>query len=163
VFLELPKYAAGHDPQTHVDKWAYFFREAGKLIAIPEALREPSILDALEGARTARFNRQEWDAYIAASMAIQNERGALAFARREGELTGETAANARAVLTVLRVRGIAVPETARADPGGEGFGAARALAGEGHGRRVGRRGDRRPELTSARVDERLPRTAGLPT
>ena len=27
VFLELPKYAAGHDPQTSVDKWAYFFRE----------------------------------------------------------------------------------------------------------------------------------------
>jgi hypothetical protein len=75
VFLELPKYTAGHDPQTHVDKWVYFFREAEKLLAIPEALREPPILDALEGARTARFNRQEWDAYIAASMAIQNERG----------------------------------------------------------------------------------------
>ena len=53
VFLELPKYAAGHDPQTHVDKWAYFFREAGNLMAIPEALRHPSLLDALEGARTA--------------------------------------------------------------------------------------------------------------
>jgi hypothetical protein len=50
-------------------------------------------------------------------MAIQNERGALSFARREGELEGElkgeTAANARAVLTVLRVRGIAVPDAAR--------------------------------------------------
>ena len=75
VFLELPKYAAGHDPRTHVDKWAYFFREAGNLMAIPEALQEPPLLDALEGARTARFNREEWDAYIAASMAIQNERG----------------------------------------------------------------------------------------
>jgi predicted transposase/invertase (TIGR01784 family) len=113
VFLELPKYAAGHDPETHVDKWAYFFREAGKLMAIPEALREPPILDALEGARTARFNRQEWDAYIAASMAIQNERGALALAERQGKLTGATEANARAVLTVLRVRGIAVPDAAR--------------------------------------------------
>ena len=117
VFLELPKYAAGHEPETHVDKWAYFFREAGKLMAIPEALREPPILDALEGARTARFNREEWDAYIAATMAIQNERGALALAERqgklEGKLEGEIAANARAVLTVLRVRGIAVPETAR--------------------------------------------------
>ena len=117
VFLELPKYAAGHDPQTHVDKWAYFFREAGKLMAIPEALREPPILDALEGARTARFNREEWDAYIAASMAIQNERGALSLARREardeGRTEGETAANARAVLTVLRIRSIAVPDAVR--------------------------------------------------
>ena len=105
--------AAGHDPQTHVDKWAYFFREAGKLIAIPEALREPSILDALEGARTARFNRQEWDAYIAANMAIQNERGALALASREGEIKGRAEEAARAVLTVLRVRGIAVPDDVR--------------------------------------------------
>src|SRR5580698_34061 len=121
VFLELPKYAGGHDPQSFVDKWAFFFREAGNLMAIPEALRHPPLLDALEGARTARFNREEWDAYIAAGMAIQNERGALALARREGaqegelkgKLEGETAASTRAVLTVLRVRGIAVPDAAR--------------------------------------------------
>ncbi len=106
VFLELPKYAAGHDPQTHVDKWAYFFREAGNLMAIPEALREPPLLDALEGARTARFNREEWDAYIAASMAIQNERGALSLARREGQ--------ARAILALLAARGISVSIAARA-------------------------------------------------
>ena len=94
VFLELPKYAAGHDPQSFVDKWAYFFREAGNLMAIPEALRHPPLLDALEGARTARFNREEWDAYIAAGMAIQNERGALSLARREGRAEGEIAASA---------------------------------------------------------------------
>src|SRR5580704_4225433 len=117
VFLELPKYSGGDDPQSFVDKWAYFFREAENLMAIPVALRHPQLLDALDGARTARFNRQEWDAYIAAGMAIQNERGALSLAQREGELKGElkgeTAANARAVLTVLRVRGIAVPDAAR--------------------------------------------------
>ena len=117
VFLELPKYTAGHDPQTHVDKWVYFFREAEKLLAIPEALRDPPLLDALEGARTARFNRQEWDAYIAASMAIQNERGALALASREGELKGRNEGRAeeaaRAVLTVLRVRGLIVPDVVR--------------------------------------------------
>jgi predicted transposase/invertase (TIGR01784 family) len=109
VFLELPKYASGHDPKTEVEKWAYFFREAGNLMAIPEALREPPILDALEGARTAHFNRQEWDAYIAAGTAIQNERGALTVARREGVNEGA----ATAVLTVLRVRGIAVPDATR--------------------------------------------------
>ncbi len=109
VFLELPKYAGGHDPQTFVDKWAYFFREAGNLTAIPEALQHPPLLDALEGARTARFNREEWDAYIAAGMAIQNERGALSLARKEGEV----AAQARAVLTVLQVRRIDVPDAAR--------------------------------------------------
>jgi len=81
VFLELPKCAGGSDPLPLVDKWAYFFREAGNLLAIPDALRHPPVLDALEGPRTARFSREEWDAYIAAGMAIQNERGALSLAR----------------------------------------------------------------------------------
>jgi hypothetical protein len=84
VFLELPKYEGGPDPHTLVDKCACFFREAGNLLAIPEALQHPPVLDALEGARTARFSREEWDAYIAAGMAIQNERGALSLARKEG-------------------------------------------------------------------------------
>ena len=117
VFLELPKYAAGHDPQTHVDKWAYFFREAGKLMAIPEALREPPILDALEGARTARFNREEWDAYIAASMAIQNERGALLLARKEGEEAGEIkgklVAKRETILRLCTRAGVALTEDDR--------------------------------------------------
>jgi predicted transposase/invertase (TIGR01784 family) len=110
VFLELPKYAGGHDPQSFVDKWAYFFREAGNLMAIPEALRHPSLLDALEGARTARFNREEWDAYIAAGMAIQNERGALSLASREGELKGELKARRDTLLRLLLRAGIALTD-----------------------------------------------------
>src|ERR1700678_2222874 len=114
VFLELPKYTAGHDPQTHVDKWAYFFREAGSLMAIPESLREPPILDALEGARTARFNREEWDQFIAAGMAIQNELGALSFARKEGEEAGEIkgklVARRETILRLCTRAGIALTE-----------------------------------------------------
>jgi predicted transposase/invertase (TIGR01784 family) len=106
VFLELPKYAAGDDPQTFVDKWAYFFREAGNLMAIPDALRHPPLLDALEGARTARFTREEWDAYIAARMAIQNERGALTLAERQGELK----ARRETLLRLLARAGIALTE-----------------------------------------------------
>lgn len=114
VFLELEKYEAGHDPQTFVDKWAYFFREAGNLMAIPEALRHPALLDALEGARTARFNREEWDAYIAASMAIQNERGALALARKEGRDEGEINARRNTLLRLLARAGIALTDDERA-------------------------------------------------
>ena len=110
VFLELPKYTGGDEPRSLVDKWAYFFREAGNLLAIPDALRHPPLLEALEAARTARFTREEWDAYIAAGMAIQNERGALSLARKEGH----SERGAGDVLTVLRVRGIVVPEAARA-------------------------------------------------
>lgn len=42
----------------------------------------------LEAARTAQFTTAEWDAYIAAGMAIQNERGALSLADRGGEERG---------------------------------------------------------------------------
>jgi predicted transposase/invertase (TIGR01784 family) len=55
VFMELPKYTGGNDPQTFVDKWAYFFREAENLLAIPEALRHPPLLDAL--GRVGRLHR----------------------------------------------------------------------------------------------------------
>ena len=88
VFLELPKYDATRPPQTLVDKWAYFFREAENLTAIPDTLAYPPMIEALEAARTARFTTAEWDAYIAAGMAIQNERGALSLARKEGQEEG---------------------------------------------------------------------------
>ena len=88
VFLELPKYDGAREPRTLVEKWAYFFREAESLTAIPDALAHPPLREALEAARTARFTISEWDAYIAAGMAIQNERGALSLAHQEGREQG---------------------------------------------------------------------------
>jgi len=58
---------------------------------IAVALAHPPVLEALEAARTARFTTAEWDAYIAAGMAIQNERGALSLAHREGREEGRIA------------------------------------------------------------------------
>ena len=89
VFLELPKYDDGaREPRTLVEKWAYFFREAENLTTIPEALSHPPVRQALEAARTASFTTAEWDAYIAAGMAIQNERGAVSLAHRQGAEEG---------------------------------------------------------------------------
>jgi predicted transposase/invertase (TIGR01784 family) len=88
VFLELPKYDAGRPPRTMVEKWAYFFREADNLTVVPEALAEHPFVDALEAARTAGFTAEEWDAYILAGIAIQNERGALAIAEKRGREQG---------------------------------------------------------------------------
>lgn len=84
VFLELPKYDASRPPRTMVEKWAYFFREADNLVVVPEVLAEHPFIDALEAARTAGFTAAEWDAYILAGIAIQNERGALAVAEKRG-------------------------------------------------------------------------------
>lgn len=84
VFLELPKYDTTRPPQTAIEKWAYFFREADKLHGAPEALARRPFIDALEAARLAAFTVAEWDAYILAGMAIQNKRGALAAAEKRG-------------------------------------------------------------------------------
>jgi predicted transposase/invertase (TIGR01784 family) len=84
VFLELPKYDVSRPPQTMVEKWAYFFREADNLVVVPEVLAEHPFIDALEAARTAAFTTSEWDAYILSGIAIQNERGALSVAEKRG-------------------------------------------------------------------------------
>src|SRR5436190_3606135 len=121
AFLELPKYSAGKDPETLIDKWAYFFREAKNLEVVPPALSEGPFLEALEIARKSTFTDAEWLEYERSKMAEQDERGRITFAHRQGEHKGEIRGRiegraeeaARAVLTVLRVRGIAVPDIAR--------------------------------------------------
>ena len=109
AFLELPKYSAGEDPETLIDKWAYFFLEAKNLEVVPPALSEGPFREALEIARRSTFTEAEWEEYERAKMAEQDERGAISLAHREGSV--ETRAGD--VLTVLRVRGIVVAEAAR--------------------------------------------------
>ncbi len=109
AFLELPKYSAGTDPETLIDKWAYFFREAKNLEVVPPALSEGPFREALEIARRSTFTEAEWEEYERAKMAEQDERGAISLAHREGR----TEEAAHAVLTVLRVRGIDVPDVVR--------------------------------------------------
>jgi hypothetical protein len=73
-----------------VEKWAYFFRETGNLKVVPEVLVEPPFRTALDIARLAAFTVDEWDGYINAGIAIQNERGALSFAEKRGRAEGRT-------------------------------------------------------------------------
>jgi hypothetical protein len=110
TFLELPKYAGGDNPQTMIDKWAYFFREAKNLNVVPPALEGGPFREALDIARLASFSAAEWEAYDRAKMAEQDARGALSVAHQEGETVGQ----AKAILKVLVTRGIAVPERLRA-------------------------------------------------
>jgi predicted transposase/invertase (TIGR01784 family) len=84
VFLELPKYRSGDDPQGTIDRWAYFFREAEKLEMVPPALAQPPYREALEVARMAGFSVSELDLYDRAKIAEQDARGALSLAERQG-------------------------------------------------------------------------------
>jgi len=83
VFLELPKYKAGDEPQSMIDKWAYFFRDAENLTMVPDALSEQPFRNALEAALAAGFTVEEWDEYIRSGMAIQDERGAITLAEKQ--------------------------------------------------------------------------------
>ena len=118
VFLELPKYAAGPSPETTVERWAYFFREAENLDLIPPALSDPPYREALEVARTATFSPLEWDAYDRAKIAEQDARGALSLAHRagkaEGHREGLTAGLRRGLLTLCAALGIDVSPEQRA-------------------------------------------------
>jgi predicted transposase/invertase (TIGR01784 family) len=102
VFLELPKYAAGEQPETLIDKWAYFFREAKNLEVVPPALSEEPFRGALETARTSTFSAEEWEAYDRAKMAEQDARGALAVAHQEGLVEGKR----DSLLQILKLRSI---------------------------------------------------------
>jgi predicted transposase/invertase (TIGR01784 family) len=122
TFLELPKYAAGDAPETLIDKWAYFFREAKNLHVVPPVLSEGPFRDALEIARMATFSAEEWEAYDRAKMAEQDARGALVVARREGLEEGRKSGLAEGLIegkrdTLLRVmarRGLELTEANRA-------------------------------------------------
>ncbi len=110
VFLELPKYGGGDDPQTLVDKWAYFFRETKNLDVVPPALSEGPFREALEMTRMAKFTPAEWEVYERAKMAEQDARGALEVAHEEGELK----ARRDTLLRLLGRAGIAITEDDRA-------------------------------------------------
>lgn len=114
TFLELPKYNAGINPKTLVEKWAYFFLEAKNIDVIPPALAEKPFLDAFDVARRARFTPYEWEAYDRMKMAEQDARGALIVARREGVEEGELKGKRDLLLKLLASQGITLSESQQA-------------------------------------------------
>jgi len=121
AFLELPKYKRGKSPETLVEKWAYFFREAENLEVIPAVLSEGAFREALEVARKSTFTNAECEEYDRAKMAEQDARGALTLAHEkghkegheQGHKEGEIKSAVQGVLAVLRARKIEVPATAQ--------------------------------------------------
>ena len=102
VFLELPKYASGDNPQGTIDRWAYFFREAENLTVVPPALSVPPYREALEVARMAGFSADELDLYDRAKIAEQDARGALSLAERQGREEGREEGRAEGLREAIR-------------------------------------------------------------
>jgi PD-(D/E)XK nuclease family transposase len=108
AFLELPKLSPDK-PDTGTAYWAWLFVNAPLLTAVPADLPPGPHRDALELANEATFSQAELDAYRKVMDEIQQAREYGEVKRAEGMV--EQAA--RNLLTVLRVRGIVVPDAAR--------------------------------------------------
>ena len=100
-------------PETGAPYWAWLFVHAPDLSEMPADLPQGPFREALELADKATFSQEELDAYQKVIDEIQQVRELAEAKWAEGKIEGETIANARAVLTVLRVRGITVPDAVR--------------------------------------------------
>ncbi|NEN96184.1 MAG: DUF4351 domain-containing protein [Moorea sp. SIO1F2] len=91
VFVELPKFTKQlEELESVIDKWIYFIKEAPNLEIIPDQLREiPQLEKALTIANQAGLNVSEVEKLRKQEMALEDARGALSFAKREGREEGE--------------------------------------------------------------------------
>ncbi|AOX03373.1 transposase [Moorena producens PAL-8-15-08-1] len=91
VFVELPKFTKQlEDLESVIDKWIYFIKEAPNLEIIPDKLREiPQLEKALTIANQAGLSVSEVEKLRKQEMALEDARGALSFAKREGREEGE--------------------------------------------------------------------------
>lgn len=89
-FIELPKFTlSAAEIETTIERWCYFIQNAGHLEVIPEKLNHDPFRKAFEIANRANMTKEEWEAYDATSVRMQDERGVAIAARKEGEQIGE--------------------------------------------------------------------------
>jgi predicted transposase/invertase (TIGR01784 family) len=127
VFLELPKYRAGDDPQGTIDRWAYFFREAENLEVAPPALSQAPYSEALEVARMAFFSAGELDLYDRAKIAEQDARGALTLAKQQSREEGREEELRESIRTFCQVSEIELGADREAALAGMGTAELKAL------------------------------------
>ena len=113
AFLELPKLSEQKPEIGGAAYWAWLFVHAPELKEMPADLPQGPYREALELANEAEFTQEERDAYQKVIDEIQQVRELAEAKWAEGNIEGRAEARAGDVLTVLRVRGIAVPDAAR--------------------------------------------------
>ncbi|NES85811.1 MAG: Rpn family recombination-promoting nuclease/putative transposase, partial [Moorea sp. SIO2B7] len=92
VFVELPKFTKQlEDLESVIDKWIYFIKEAPNLEIIPDNFREiPQLEKALTIANQAGLSVSEVEKLRKQEMVLEDSRGALSFAKRQGREEGES-------------------------------------------------------------------------
>jgi len=106
VFVELPKFTKTLDQLVDIkEKWIYFIQNAGDLEYIPDTLKEqPCIEDAFERVNEGAMTPEELEIQLKRKMFIQDQRGAVSLAMKQGIELGkleEKITIARNLLAVL--------------------------------------------------------------
>ena len=92
IFVELPKFQKTlSELKGLTDKWIYFLKEAASLDGIPESLGEVvEIEQALNIANFINMSPEELEVVENRGIAMQDERGRIAYAEKLGVVKGET-------------------------------------------------------------------------
>ena len=108
IFVELPKFKKTlSELQGLKDKWIYFLKEAASLDGIPESLGEVvEIEQALNIANFINMSPEELEVVENRGIAMQDERGRIAYAEQLGEARGIVKGEAIGI-----VKGEAIGET----------------------------------------------------
>jgi predicted transposase/invertase (TIGR01784 family) len=105
VFVELPKFEKDLESLANVtEKWLYFLRHAPDLQTIPETMGEVrEIQQAFERANRAILTREELDELEHQSFYIQDQRGAIIKATKQGFQQGRNAEKIEIARRLLEV------------------------------------------------------------
>ena len=97
IFVELPKFQKTlSELKNLTDKWIYFLKEAASLDGIPESLGEVvEIEQALNIANFINMSPEELEVVENRGIAMQDERGRIAYAEQLGEARGIVKGEAR--------------------------------------------------------------------
>ena len=88
-FVELPKFHLGEDEvSTPLERWCFFLKHAGGLDRIPRSLSVEPYSTALHIAERSNLSREEWEAFDAASVYMQDQRGKIEYALDKGHRAG---------------------------------------------------------------------------
>ncbi len=105
VFVELPKFQLDLAQLSRLtDKWMYFLQHTRELESIPETMGTvPEIRQAFEVANQANLSRDELDELDHQLIFIQDQRGAIAFATKQGLAQGTRTAQVTIAQKLLAI------------------------------------------------------------
>jgi predicted transposase/invertase (TIGR01784 family) len=86
TFAELPKFNKTElELQTVEDKWLFFLKNAKKLTAIPEIIREAAIREAFEIVNALNWDQETLDLYTRRTMQVQIESNRVRYGYKKGK------------------------------------------------------------------------------